>query len=129
MYDPAVQINASWVREFYANFASSQQSEVFIRGKMIPFDYVAIQNVLRILALDGEDEYRALCGACIRNKLDLDKILRGHWEAKLWEKLIVCNMIPTGHETTMGYGASASDLRTYGEQSYVPTRDHDDSHE
>ncbi|MED6212123.1 hypothetical protein PIB30_080266 [Stylosanthes scabra] len=128
MYDPPVQINASWVREFYANITNSQQSEVFMRGKMIPFNYAAIQNVLRIPALDGEDEYRALCGACTRNELDLDKILRvigkdgtTWWEdptkpvipsriknkifnreVKLWQTLILCYMIPTRHETTMG---------------------------
>ncbi|MED6119510.1 hypothetical protein PIB30_012416 [Stylosanthes scabra] len=48
MYDDLVRINLSIVREFCANFSSTNQDTVFIRGKRIPFTEAHIRRYLGI---------------------------------------------------------------------------------
>ncbi|MED6189055.1 hypothetical protein PIB30_091945 [Stylosanthes scabra] len=49
MYDHLVRINVSIVREFYSNFLSSDQDDVFLRGNKYLFLSKGIVNLPRIM--------------------------------------------------------------------------------
>ncbi|MED6176329.1 hypothetical protein PIB30_087128 [Stylosanthes scabra] len=89
MYDPVVPINVSLVREFYANRDQKNQQEVYMRGRKIPCNYRDIKGVLRIPRLEGKNEFKEFGEDYNNDNLDLDE-------------LVVCNLMPTRHETTLG---------------------------
>ncbi|MED6164249.1 hypothetical protein PIB30_087912 [Stylosanthes scabra] len=122
MYNPVVPINVSLVHEFYANRDQKNQQEVYIRGRKIPCHYRDIEGVLRILRLEGRSEHKALGEDYDNDNLDLDEMMQviakdgAAWpsisnriskkilnkDAWRWMNLVVCNLMPTRHETTLG---------------------------
>ncbi|MED6198642.1 hypothetical protein PIB30_068433 [Stylosanthes scabra] len=112
MYDPIVLINVSLVREFYANHDQQNQPEVYIRGIKIPCYLGDIERVLHIPRLQLKSEHRVVSERYENNHLNLNEVM---WpdipgrisknilnkEAWMWMKLVVYNMIPTRHETTL----------------------------
>ncbi|MED6209352.1 hypothetical protein PIB30_053802 [Stylosanthes scabra] len=48
MYEDLVRINVSMVREFCANFSSTKQDHVFLRGKRIPFTEADVRRYLNM---------------------------------------------------------------------------------
>ncbi|MED6187871.1 hypothetical protein PIB30_080637 [Stylosanthes scabra] len=122
MYDPVVPINVLLVREFYSNRDQKNQQEVYIRGRKIPCHYRDIEGVLCIPRLVEKNEYKELGEDYDNDDLDLDWVMRvigrdgATWpsipgriskkllnkEAWMWMKLVVCNLLPTRHETTLG---------------------------
>ncbi|MED6211880.1 hypothetical protein PIB30_077828 [Stylosanthes scabra] len=127
MYEPAIPINLSWVREFYANRSKCNQCDVFMRGRKIPCFLEAIKRVLNILRVGARCGYADIFDAYNREELDMEEVLRltgkegATWlenpqiptiparpkkkilnkEVWMWMKLIVCNITPTKHETTL----------------------------
>ncbi|MED6200724.1 hypothetical protein PIB30_088099 [Stylosanthes scabra] len=71
MYEPSISINLSWVREFYANRANKDQRATW-----------------------WEDPHNLVIPARPKKKIL-------NYEAWMWLKLIVCNINPTRHETTL----------------------------
>ncbi|MED6208602.1 hypothetical protein PIB30_046863 [Stylosanthes scabra] len=122
MYDPVAPINVSVVREFYANRDRKNQPKVYVRGRKISCHYRDIEGVLRIPRLEGKNEFKELGEDYDNDKLDLDEVMRvigkdgETWpsipgginkkilnkDAWMWMKLVVCNLMPTRHETTLG---------------------------
>ncbi|MED6126614.1 hypothetical protein PIB30_080097 [Stylosanthes scabra] len=122
MYDPAIPINVSLVREFYANRDQKNQPEVYIRGRKIPCHRREIEGVIGIPRLEGKSEHRELGDKYDIDDLDLDEVMQvigkdgATWpsvpgrinkkilnkEAWMWMKLAVCNILLTRHETTLG---------------------------
>ncbi|MED6114413.1 hypothetical protein PIB30_080027 [Stylosanthes scabra] len=122
MYDPAIPINISLVREFYANRDQKNQPEVYIRGRKIPCHRGEIEGVLGIPRLEGKSEHKELGDKYDSDDLDLDEVMRvidkdgATWpsipgrinkkilnkEASMWMKLAVCSILLTRHETTLG---------------------------
>ncbi|MED6201935.1 hypothetical protein PIB30_100157 [Stylosanthes scabra] len=110
MYEPSTLINLSWVLEFYANRAKRNQREVLnvpkFKGSCGYSDISSTYNkdeldmdeVLRVIGKEGatwwEDPQDPIIPARPKKK-----ILNN--EAWMWMKLIVCNIIPTKHETTL----------------------------
>ncbi|MED6115113.1 hypothetical protein PIB30_087103 [Stylosanthes scabra] len=122
MYDPVVPINMTLVREFYANRDQKNQREVYIRGRKIPCFLGDIEIVLHISRLEGASEHKKVGEKYEKNKLDMDEVMQvigregETWpevpgrissktlnkDAWMWMKLIMCNIMPTRHETTLG---------------------------
>ncbi|MED6139157.1 hypothetical protein PIB30_081255 [Stylosanthes scabra] len=120
MYEPAIPINMSLVRKFYVNNDKKDQREVYIRGRKISCYYKDIERVLHIPRLEWQNDYREMGEAYVRNEQDMNEVVRVigkegvTWpsvpgrlnkeildkEAWMWMKLIVCNIVPTRHETT-----------------------------
>ncbi|MED6195035.1 hypothetical protein PIB30_034271 [Stylosanthes scabra] len=126
-FSEAIPINLSWVHEFYANRSKCNQREVFMRGRKIPCFLEAIKRVLNIPRVGARCEYTNISDAYNEEELDMEEVLRviskeeATWwedpqvptiparpkkktlnkEAWLWMKLIVCNITPTKHETTL----------------------------
>ncbi|MED6140756.1 hypothetical protein PIB30_096487 [Stylosanthes scabra] len=67
MYEDLVRINVSMVREFCANFSSTKQDHVFLRGKRIPFTEADVRRYLNIPRKtpddDQDDNFEALIRA------------------------------------------------------------------
>ncbi|MED6211719.1 hypothetical protein PIB30_076369 [Stylosanthes scabra] len=67
MYADLVRINVSMVREFCANFSSTKQDHVFLRGKKIPFTEADVRRYLNIPGEtpddDQDDNFEALVKA------------------------------------------------------------------
>ncbi|MED6201972.1 hypothetical protein PIB30_100626 [Stylosanthes scabra] len=119
MYNPVIPINMTLVREFYAN---RDQREVYMRGRKIPCFLGDIERVLHIPRLEGASEHKAVGEKYDNNKLDMDEVMQvigregATWpevpgrissktlnkDAWMWMKLIVCNIMPTRQETTLG---------------------------
>ncbi|MED6223650.1 hypothetical protein PIB30_076134 [Stylosanthes scabra] len=117
-----VPINMSLIRDFYANHDKKNQHEIYVRGIKISCHYRDIQRVLHIPRLEGKNEYNELGEDYDDNKLDLDAVIKdigkdgATWpdvpgkisktilnkEAWMSMKLVVCNIVPTRHETTLG---------------------------
>ncbi|MED6176811.1 hypothetical protein PIB30_091854 [Stylosanthes scabra] len=89
MYEPSIQINLSWVLEFYANRAMKNQREIFLRGKKMPCSVIGKEG-----ATWWEDPRNPVIPARPKKKIL-------NYEAWMWLKLIVCNINPTRHETTL----------------------------
>ncbi|MED6138719.1 hypothetical protein PIB30_077066 [Stylosanthes scabra] len=89
MYEPSIPINLSWVREFYANRAKKDQREIFLRGKKMPCS---------VIGKEGATWWEDLRNPVIPTR-PKKKIL--NYEAWMWLKLIMCNINPTRHETTL----------------------------
>ncbi|MED6209147.1 hypothetical protein PIB30_051962 [Stylosanthes scabra] len=121
MYDP-IPINMTLVREFYVNCDQKNQREVYMRGRKIPCFLGDIERVLYIPRLEGASEHKKVGEKYDKNELDMDEVMwvigregetwpevRGRISSKtlnndawMWMKLIVCNIMPTRHETTLG---------------------------
>ncbi|MED6211993.1 hypothetical protein PIB30_078882 [Stylosanthes scabra] len=127
MYEPSIPINLSWVREFYENRAKKDQREIFLRGKKMPCSMSTIEKVLNIPKFEGKYGYSEISVAYNKNALNMDDVLKVigkegatwwedppnpviparpkkkilNYEAWMWLKLIVCNINPTRHETTL----------------------------
>ncbi|MED6193601.1 hypothetical protein PIB30_021076 [Stylosanthes scabra] len=56
MYEDLVRINVSMVREFCANFSSTKQDHVFLRGKRIPFTEAYVRRYLNIPEETPDDD-------------------------------------------------------------------------
>ncbi|MED6197934.1 hypothetical protein PIB30_061521 [Stylosanthes scabra] len=127
MYESSIPINLSWVREFYANRAKKDQREIFLRGKKMPCFVSTIEEVLNIPKFEEKCGYSEISVAYNKNELNMDDVLKVigkegatwwedphnpviparpkkkilNYEAWMWLKLIVCNINPTRHETTL----------------------------
>ncbi|MED6177029.1 hypothetical protein PIB30_093881 [Stylosanthes scabra] len=66
LYNDTIPVNTTLVREFCPNFAQLKQTEVYLRGKMVPFTFAVIHDILEITRLN------------IRGKDDLQKSLDQH---------------------------------------------------
>ncbi|MED6223721.1 hypothetical protein PIB30_076819 [Stylosanthes scabra] len=123
MFEPSTPINLSWVR----SFMQTELRKTSVRGKKIPCFLDTIEKVLNVPTFKGRCGYSDISSAYNKNELDMDEVLRvigkegATWwedprapiiparpkkkilnnEAWMWLKLIVCNIIPTGHETTL----------------------------
>ncbi|MED6183692.1 hypothetical protein PIB30_040158 [Stylosanthes scabra] len=127
MYEPSIPINLSWVQEFYENRAKKDQREIFLRGKKMPCFVSTIEKVLNIPKFEGKCGYSEISVAYNKNGLNMDDVLKVigkegatwwedqrnpviparpkkkilNYEVWMWLKLIVCNIKPTRHETTL----------------------------
>ncbi|MED6182693.1 hypothetical protein PIB30_031114, partial [Stylosanthes scabra] len=127
MYEPSIPINLSWVREFYANRTKKYQREIFLRGKKISCSVSTIEKILNIPKFKGKCGYSEISDAYNKKTLNMDDVLKVigkegatwwedphnlviparpkkkilNYEAWMWLKLIVCNINPTRHETTL----------------------------
>ncbi|MED6127750.1 hypothetical protein PIB30_091121, partial [Stylosanthes scabra] len=121
-YDPVVPINMTLVHEFYANRDQKNQCEVYMRGRKIPCFLRDIKRVLHIPRVEGASEHKKVGEKYDKNQLDMDEVMQvigregETWpdvpgrissktlnkDAWMWMKLIVCNILPTRHETTLG---------------------------
>ncbi|MED6215479.1 hypothetical protein PIB30_114049, partial [Stylosanthes scabra] len=80
LYNDTVPVNTTLVREFCANFAQLKQTEVYLRGKMVPFTFAVIHDILEIPRLN------------IRGKDDLQKSLEQH-KQKIFDMALVLSVI------------------------------------
>ncbi|MED6152404.1 hypothetical protein PIB30_091771 [Stylosanthes scabra] len=127
IYEPSIVINLSWVREFYANRAKKDQREIFLSGNKISCSVSTIEKILNIPKFKGKCGYSEISVAYNKNALNMDDVLKVigkegatwwedpcnpviparpkkkimNYEAWMWLKLIVCNINPTRHETTL----------------------------
>ncbi|MED6171544.1 hypothetical protein PIB30_041694 [Stylosanthes scabra] len=127
MYEPSIPINLSWVREFYANKTKKDQREIFLRGRKITCSVSTIKKTLGIPKFRGKCRYSEISEAYNNKTLNMDKVLQVignegatwwedprnpviptrpkkkilNYEAWMWLKLVVCNINPTRHETTL----------------------------
>ncbi|MED6212925.1 hypothetical protein PIB30_088151 [Stylosanthes scabra] len=127
MYELSIPINLSWVWEFYANRTKKDKREIFPRGKKISCSVSTIAKILNIPKFKGKCGYSEISVAYNKNALNKDDVLKVigkegatwwedlcnpviparpkkkilNYEAWMWLKLIVCNINPTRHETTL----------------------------
>ncbi|MED6172075.1 hypothetical protein PIB30_046757 [Stylosanthes scabra] len=110
------------VREFYANRDERNHKEVYIRGRKIPCHVREIEGVLHLPRFEGNSELQQTGERYDKNELDMNEVMQViGWEgttwptvpgrldknllnkdAWMWMKLVVCNIMPTRHETTLG---------------------------
>ncbi|MED6128641.1 hypothetical protein PIB30_099847, partial [Stylosanthes scabra] len=76
MYNAFPPINITMVREFFGNFSADHQTQVFLRGRWIPFSEEDIHRFLGInidLPPLGEDDtFKAIVANRKRGELDMD---------------------------------------------------------
>ncbi|MED6150420.1 hypothetical protein PIB30_072089, partial [Stylosanthes scabra] len=127
MYEPSIPINLSWGREFYANKTKKDQREIFLRGRKITCSVSTIEKTLGIPKFRGKCGYSEISEAYNNKTLNMDEVLQvigkqgATWwedphnpviptrpkkkilnnEAWMWLKLVVYNINPTRHETTL----------------------------
>ncbi|MED6176450.1 hypothetical protein PIB30_088318 [Stylosanthes scabra] len=127
IYEPSIPINLSWVREFYANKTKKDQREIFLRGRKITCSVSTIEKTLGIPKFRGKCGYSEISEAYNNKTLNMDEVLQVigkegatwwesphnpviptrpkkkilNYEAWMWLKLVVCNINPTRHETTL----------------------------
>ncbi|MED6139098.1 hypothetical protein PIB30_080687 [Stylosanthes scabra] len=109
------------VREFYANQDQKNQREVYIRGRKIPCHLDDIEGVLHIPRFRGVSDQNTVGEKYDNDDLDMDEVMRvigkdgATWpdipgkvnknilnkDAWMWMKLVVCNILPTRHETSL----------------------------
>ncbi|MED6109305.1 hypothetical protein PIB30_032174 [Stylosanthes scabra] len=110
------------VREFYANRNEKNQKEVYMRGRRIPCHFRDIEGVLHLPRLEGKSEHHQAGERYDKDDLDMNEVMRvigregATWpavpgrlnknllnkDAWMWMKLVVSNIMPTRHETTLG---------------------------
>ncbi|MED6209999.1 hypothetical protein PIB30_059940 [Stylosanthes scabra] len=110
------------VREFYANRNEKNQKEVYMRGRSIPCHFRDIEGVLHLPRLEGKSEHHQAGERYDKDDLDMNEVMRfigregATWpavpgrldknllnkDAWMWMKLVVSNIMPTRHETTLG---------------------------
>ncbi|MED6139885.1 hypothetical protein PIB30_088120 [Stylosanthes scabra] len=127
MYEPSIPINLSWVREFYSNKTKKDQQEIFMRGRKITCSVSTIEKTLGIPKFRGKCGYSEIFEAYNNETLNMDEVLQVigkegatwwesphnpviptrpkkkilNYEAWMWLKLVMCNINPTRHETTL----------------------------
>ncbi|MED6187710.1 hypothetical protein PIB30_064191 [Stylosanthes scabra] len=127
MYEPSIPINLSWVREFYANKTKKDQRKIFLRGRKITCSVSIIEKTLGIPKIIGKCGYSEISEAYNNKTSNMDEVLQVigkegatwwedphnpviptrpkkkilNYEAWIWLKLVVCNINPTRHETTL----------------------------
>ena len=119
-------INASLVREFYANWRRTSQSEVYLRGRQIPVSPHALRDALQLNVTPYDrqpDDYQQLLQQLaemdkdvikdritypgtewIRNAQFLPTHLKSsllNFEARLWMKLVFSQVLPCSHVTNL----------------------------
>ncbi|MED6224785.1 hypothetical protein PIB30_087470 [Stylosanthes scabra] len=110
------------VQEFYANRNEKNQKEVYMRGRRIPCHFRDIEGVLHLPRLEGKSGHPQAVERYDNNELDMNEVMQViGWEgatwpvvpgrldknllnkdAWMWMKLVVRNIMPTRHETTLG---------------------------
>ncbi|MED6210248.1 hypothetical protein PIB30_062432 [Stylosanthes scabra] len=130
MYNLLVRINVTMVREFYANFSSTEQDAIFLRGVKIPCTEDAIRRHLGIrinLPDPGvDDAFEAVVKVYKEGNLNMTDVFRvirredTNWaddpvvdtipnpldhailnsHASAWHKVIMANVDPKTHGTT-----------------------------
>ncbi|MED6223640.1 hypothetical protein PIB30_076031 [Stylosanthes scabra] len=127
MYEPSIPINLSWVREFYASKTKKDEREIFLRGRKITCSVSTIEKTLGIPKFRGKCGYSEISEAYNNKTLNMNEVLQVigkegatwwedprnpviptrpkkkilNYEAWMWLKLVVCNINPTRHETTL----------------------------
>ncbi|MED6210387.1 hypothetical protein PIB30_063654 [Stylosanthes scabra] len=127
MYEPSIPINLSWTQEFYANKTKKDQREIFLRGRKITCSVSTIEKTLGIPKFRGKCGYSEISEDYNNKTLNMDEVLQVtgkegatwwedphnpviptrpkkkilNYEAWMWLKLVVCNINPTRHETTL----------------------------
>ncbi|MED6138910.1 hypothetical protein PIB30_078992, partial [Stylosanthes scabra] len=129
LYNDTIPVNTTLVREFCSNFDQLKQTEVYMRGKMVPFTLVVIHDILEIprLNIRGKDDLQKALDQHERKEFDMTQVLtvigrdEGNWsdepdvkgisprlkqkklnvEARLWHQIIVTYLDPTQHDTTL----------------------------
>ncbi|MED6213115.1 hypothetical protein PIB30_090148 [Stylosanthes scabra] len=122
MYDPTIDINMTLIREFYANRNEKNQGEVYMRGRKIPCHLKDIEGVLHLPRLEGKSRLQQTGERYNNNELNMNEVMQvigregATWpavperldknllnkDAWMWMKLVVSNIMPTRHETTLG---------------------------
>ncbi|MED6124700.1 hypothetical protein PIB30_061445 [Stylosanthes scabra] len=154
MYEPSIPINLSWVREFYANKTKKDQREIFLTGRKITCSVSTIEKTLGIPKFRGKCGYSEISEAYNNKILNMDEVLQVigkegatwwenphnpviparpkkkilNYEAWMWLKLVVCNINPTRHETTLN-GGSSLDLCPYEGYASLSCFGHEICHE
>ncbi|MED6202515.1 hypothetical protein PIB30_106404, partial [Stylosanthes scabra] len=121
------EVGDSWVWEFYANKTKKDQREIFLRGRKITCSVSTIEKTLGIPKFRGKCGYSEISEAYNNKTLNMDEVLQVigkegatwwesphnpviptrpkkkilNYEAWMWLKLVVCNINPTRHETTL----------------------------
>ncbi|MED6224237.1 hypothetical protein PIB30_082039 [Stylosanthes scabra] len=110
------------VREFYPNHNEKNQKEVYMRRRRIPCHFRDIEGVLHLTRLEGKSEHHQAGERYDKDDLDMNEVMRvigregATWpavpgrldknllnkDALMWMKLVVSNIMPTRHETTLG---------------------------
>ncbi|MED6200188.1 hypothetical protein PIB30_082647 [Stylosanthes scabra] len=110
------------VWEFYANRNEKNQREVYMRGRKIPCHLRDIEGVLHLPRLEGKSELQQTGERYNKNEFDMNEVMQvigregTTWpavprrldknllnkDAWMWMKLVVSNIMPTRHETTLG---------------------------
>ncbi|MED6211619.1 hypothetical protein PIB30_075495 [Stylosanthes scabra] len=121
MYYLTIDINMTLVREFYANRNEKNQGEVYMRGRKIPCHLRDIEGVLHLPRLEGKSGLQQTGERYDNNELDMNEVMQiigregATWptvlgrvdknllnkDAWMWMKLVVSNIMPTRHETTL----------------------------
>ncbi|MED6140659.1 hypothetical protein PIB30_095407, partial [Stylosanthes scabra] len=127
MYEPNIPINSSWVREFYANKTKKDQRKIFLRRRKITCSVSTIEKTLGIPKFRGKCGNSEISEAYNNKTLNMDEVFQVigkegatwwesphnsviptrpkkkilNYEAWMWLKLVVCNINPTRHETTL----------------------------
>ncbi|MED6124740.1 hypothetical protein PIB30_061784 [Stylosanthes scabra] len=125
MYNDLVEINITWVKEFYSHFSMANQKTIYQRGVQIPIDVNSISSFLGIQneVVEAEDAYKNNVTRWKAGNLEMDMVLATidepgmQWNsynsgfggvdngildknARGWFKLMICNLKPLKHETT-----------------------------
>ncbi|MED6153319.1 hypothetical protein PIB30_100719, partial [Stylosanthes scabra] len=133
-YNDTVPVNTTLVREFCANFAQLKQTEVYLRGKMVPFTFTVIHDILEIprLNIRGKDDLQKSLEHHKQKIFDMAPVLsvigrdEGTWsddpdvqgipprlkqkklnlEARLWHQIIVTYLDPVQHDNTLSHSTA-----------------------
>ncbi|MED6226035.1 hypothetical protein PIB30_099510 [Stylosanthes scabra] len=134
LYNDTIPVNTTLVKEFCSNFDQLKQTEVYMRGKMVPFTLAVIHDILEIprLNLRGKDNLQKALDQHERKEFDMAQVLtvigrdKGNWsdepdvkgipprlkqkklnvEARLWHQIIITYLDPAQHDTTLSHSTA-----------------------
>ncbi|MED6212176.1 hypothetical protein PIB30_080676 [Stylosanthes scabra] len=115
------------IHEFYANKTKKDQQEIFMKGRKITCSVSTIEKTLGIPKFRGKCGYSEISETYNNKTLNMDEVLQVigkegatwwesphnpviptrpkkkilNYEAWMWLKLVMCNINPTRHETTL----------------------------
>ncbi|MED6139531.1 hypothetical protein PIB30_084664 [Stylosanthes scabra] len=77
MYHDLVEINITWVKEFYSHFSMADQNTVYLRGAQIPIDVDSISSFLGIqnIVAEVDDAYKRNVTQWKAGNLNMDMVL------------------------------------------------------
>ncbi|MED6107367.1 hypothetical protein PIB30_013216 [Stylosanthes scabra] len=77
MYNDLVEINITWVKEFYSHLSIADQSTVYLRGAQIPIDVHSISSFLGIqnVVAEADDAYKRNVTKWKAGNLNMDMVL------------------------------------------------------